>query len=68
MYSIYFIKKTEQSETILRNSPVLQFAFPWFCSLPQPLPVETLGLNEKDTQAYNPEPLNSEPRTSKLKT
>jgi len=28
MYSIYFIKKTEQNETTLRNSAVLQFVVP----------------------------------------
>ncbi len=38
MYSVYFMKKTEQSETTLRNSAVhysavLRFAFPWFCGL-----------------------------------
>jgi hypothetical protein len=30
MYSVYFIKKTEQSETTLRHSAVRYSLFPWF--------------------------------------
>ncbi len=51
MYSVYFVKKTEQSESILRNSAVRYSTFCGSLFKPDPA-IETVDLIQMDTSIY----------------